>query len=287
MPAPTFGLKASQQGTSMSDARQVWTIADQGGLDGLWVYDHLAALGRDRTVDAFEAWTLMAAMAQATTRTRIGCLVFDNTRRHPGLVAKMAVTVDHVSGGRLDMGLGAGGDELVDGMLGMTTDRPGRRIDRLAEACEVLKRLWSDPVPDYAGEHYSLIGAIANPKPVQRPHPPLWIAGTGEKRSLPLVARHADVWISGLFGADIDEMARLSGVLDRDCAAIGRDPGAIRRASQVSFTAGDEDGTLRVIESNVRAGFTEIVLLQRSGWPSPVAAAEAAVELLPRLRSIG
>jgi alkanesulfonate monooxygenase SsuD/methylene tetrahydromethanopterin reductase-like flavin-dependent oxidoreductase (luciferase family) len=287
MPAPTFGLKASQQGATIDEARQIWAVAEEGGFDGCWVFDHLAALGPDRTVDVFEAWTFMAAMAQATKRMRVGCLVFDNTRRHPGLFAKMAATVDHISGGRLDIGLGAGGDELVDGMLGLPVDRIGKRIDRLSEACRVLKLLWTEMGPSFESEHYRLVDAIANPKPIQRPHPPLWVAGTGE-RGLGVVAEHADVWIGGPWGSQIDELIRLSASLDRHCVEIGRDPATIRRASQVSYSRGEESEVLRVVEANLTAGFTEIVLLVRSGgWPSPVAASESAAELLPSLRALG
>jgi alkanesulfonate monooxygenase SsuD/methylene tetrahydromethanopterin reductase-like flavin-dependent oxidoreductase (luciferase family) len=183
--------------------------------------------------------------------------------------------------------LGAGGDELVDGMLGLPVDRIGKRIDRLSEACRVLKLLWTETSPSFEGEHYRLTDAVANPKPIQSPHPPLWVAGTGE-RGLGVVAAHADVWIGGPWGSQIEELARLSASLDRRCVEIGRDPATIRRASQVSYARGEEDEVLRVVEANLEAGFTEIVLLVRSGgWSSPVAAAASAAELLPRLRALG
>jgi alkanesulfonate monooxygenase SsuD/methylene tetrahydromethanopterin reductase-like flavin-dependent oxidoreductase (luciferase family) len=197
----TFGLKASQQHTPIDTLQQVWKIADEGGFDSCWVFDHFAAMGRDRGGDIFEAWTLLGAMAQATRRIRIGCMVTGNSHRHPGILAKMAVTVDHLSAGRLDMGLGAGGDELVHGMLGIPLGPPRERVERLAEACEVLELLWTEPVASFSGRYYRLDQAVANPKPVQRPHPPLWIGAVGERRSLRVVARHAAAWTPSLLPA--------------------------------------------------------------------------------------
>jgi alkanesulfonate monooxygenase SsuD/methylene tetrahydromethanopterin reductase-like flavin-dependent oxidoreductase (luciferase family) len=283
----TFGLKPPVQHTTVDTLRRVWTLADEGGFDGCWVIDHLAPLGPDRTGDVFEAWTLLAALAQATRRVRLGCLVTDNTHRHPGLLAKMAATVDHLSGGRLDVGLGAGGDAFVDAMLGLPVLPAGERVARLAEACQVLERLWREPVATYAGRYYRLEQAVANPKPLQRPHPPLWIGSSGERRGLRVVAEHADVWTSANPpGEDPAELARLSAVLDRHCAAVGRDPATIRRAVQLRLPM-DADEALRAVRAYVGAGFSDLILMLYGVGDSVEGAAEAAVALLPRLRELG
>jgi alkanesulfonate monooxygenase SsuD/methylene tetrahydromethanopterin reductase-like flavin-dependent oxidoreductase (luciferase family) len=194
--ALNFGLKPALQLNSMETLRRMWKLADDGGFDGCWVIDHFAALGPDRTGDVFEAWTTLAAMAEATSRVRVGTMVTGNSHRHPGMLAKMAVTVDHLSGGRLDMGIGAGGDEMVHDMFGMPLGSIRERIESLAEACQILELLWTQPTTSFDGQHYRLTDVVANPKPVQRPHPPLWVAGSGERRSLRVIAEHADVWIN-------------------------------------------------------------------------------------------
>jgi F420-dependent oxidoreductase-like protein len=282
-----FGLKNSLQGNTAEALRRAWAIADDAGFDTCWGYDHFAALGPDRTVDVFEAWTMLAAMAQATSRVRIGTLVTGNSHRHPGMLAKMAVTVDHLSGGRLEMGIGAGGDEMVHEMFGLPLAPVRERIEALDEACRILDLLWTQPRVSFSGRHYRLDGAVANPKPVQRPRPPLWIASSGERFGLRVVAEHADVWINANQpGENPAELVRLGGVLDRHCEAIGRDPDTVRRAVQLRLP-GDADGALRTVERHVRAGFTEVILMIFGGGDESIAASEATAELLPKLRSLG
>lgn len=281
----TVGLKPPQQHIGIAALREIWAVADDAGFDGCWVFDHLAPMGRDRTGDVFDGWTLLAAMAEATNRVRIGCLVSGNTNRHPGTLAKIAATVDHLSGGRLDVGLGAGGDALTDAMLGTPTPPPVERVEKLAEACEILGLLWTRPETDHAGRHYTLTGAVSDPKPVQ-PKPPLWLGSSGEKLGLRVVAEHADVWLNAaLPGTEIAELQRLSRVLDEHCAAAGRDPATIRRAVQFRLPS-DADSALRLARSYVDAGFTELVLMP-TGHDNVVKAAEAAADLLPRLRDVG
>lgn len=283
----TFGLKPAQQFTTPDTLRQLWSIADDGGLDGCWVFDHFAAMGPDRTGDVYEAWTLLAAMAEATSRVRVGSIVTGNGYRHPAVLAKMAVTVDHLSDGRLDMGLGAGGDLPVDAALGMPCGPIGERLDRLDEACRALKLLWTEPTATLPGTHYRLDGALANPKPLQQPHPPLWMGSSGERRGLRIVAEHADAWLpAALPGTDPAELRRLSGVLDAHCEAIGRDPSEIRRAAQLLLPE-DPDEALRTVEAHVAAGFTDIVLMLFDGSPAAIAKAAMAADLLPRLRALG
>jgi alkanesulfonate monooxygenase SsuD/methylene tetrahydromethanopterin reductase-like flavin-dependent oxidoreductase (luciferase family) len=282
----TVGLKPPQQHIGIPALREIWAIADDAGFDGCWVFDHLAPMGPDRTGDVFDGWSLLAAMAEATRRVRIGCLVSGNTNRHPGTFAKIAATVDHLSGGRLDVGLGAGGDALTDAMMGTPTPSAVERVERLAETCEILGLLWTRATTEFHGRHYTLTGAISDPKPVQRPKPPLWLGSSGEKRGLRVVAEHADVWLNAaLPGTEIAELQRLSAVLDAHCAAAGRDPATLRRAVQFRLPS-DADTALRLAESYVQAGFTELVLMP-TGHDDVVVAAEAAAKLLPRLRGVG
>ncbi|RSM39362.1 LLM class flavin-dependent oxidoreductase [Amycolatopsis balhimycina DSM 5908] len=282
----TVGLKPPQQHIGIGALREIWTIADDAGFDGCWVFDHLAPMGPDRTGDVFDGWSLLAAMAEATRRVRIGCLVSGNTNRHPGTFAKIAATVDHLSGGRLDVGLGAGGDPLTDAMMGTPAPSAAERVERLAETCEILRLLWTRPVTGHHGRHYTLTGAISDPKPVQQPKPPLWLGSSGEKRGLRVVAEHADVWLNAaLPGTEIPELQRLSRVLDAHCAAAGRDPATLRRAVQFRLPS-DADRALRLAQNYVEAGFTELVLMP-AGRDDVVAASEAAAKLLPRLRDVG
>jgi F420-dependent oxidoreductase-like protein len=260
----------------------VWRIADEAGFDHCWNMDHFASLGPRDTEDIFEAWTTLAGMAALTTRVRIGCAVTGNTYRHPGVLAKMAVTVDHLSGGRLEFGIGAGWAQNEHAMLGLPFGTAGDRADRLEETLKILTSLWSEPTTTFNGRHYQLQDAIAEPKPVQRPHPPIWIGGMGPKRTLPLVAEYADVWNAS--GGEPAAVAGASAILDRHCADIGRDPAQIRRSVQLPVRD-DADALLRTIEEFTRVGITEPLLILVGD--DLVARAEKLAELLPRLRSIG
>jgi F420-dependent oxidoreductase-like protein len=222
-------------------------------------------------------------MAAATERVRIGCMVTGNTFRHPAVVAKAAVTVDHLSGGRLEFGLGAGWAEPEHTMLGLDFGTAGRRLDRLDEACQVVKLLWTRDRTDFAGRHYRLEGAVANPKPVQAPHPPIWIGGVGERRTLRLVAEHADVWNAAV--GEPHEVGRLSRVLDRHCEEIGRDPSSIRRSVQYRFE-GDADSALSLAESYASYGIDEVILVVMVGPRDSLRHAEQVARLLPRLTGL-
>ncbi|SEE43731.1 LLM class F420-dependent oxidoreductase [Jiangella alba] len=277
-----YGLKLSQQ-APIDEYRAVWRVADDAGFDHVWNMDHFATIGDDVDGDIFDAWALLAAMAATTSRVRIGCMVTGNTYRHPGVLAKLAVTVDHLSGGRLEFGLGAAWAEYEHTMFGLEFGTAGERLDRLEEACQIIRSLWTQPRTTFAGRHYRIDDAVAEPKPVQSPYPPIWIGGTGRKRTLRIAAQYADAWNAS---ADVDpeRFADLSGVLDAHCADVGRDPGQIRRTVQRPL--GDSpDDVLAQVEAYARAGADDVVLITQAGTAE--AQATAAAELLPRLRSIG
>lgn len=275
-----YGLKLSQSG-DIDELRAIWRIADDGDFDHVWNMDHFASLGDDPTRDIFDAWALLAAMAEVTTRTRIGCMVTGNTYRHPGVLAKMAVTVDHLSGGRLEFGLGAAWAEYEHTMLGLELGTVGARMDRLEEACQLIRSLWTQPRTTFDGQHYQLADAVAEPKPVQKPYPPIWIGGKGRRRTLRIAAQYADAW--NVAFCTPEEFTELSGVLDQHCADVGRDPAQIRRTIQMRLPDAIDD-ILPEVEKYAKAGVDDIVLITTTGTAR--ARAAQAAELLPRLRSI-
>jgi F420-dependent oxidoreductase-like protein len=276
-----FGLKLSGQDTTVDTLRTVWRIADKAGFDHVWDFDHLASIGDggpDRPI--FEGWALQAAMAEATKRARIGCLVTGNTYRHPVLLAKQAVTVDHLSGGRLEFGIGAAWAEIEHSMYGI--EGLDHRVGRLSESLQIIKSLWTQERTSFAGRYYQLKDAIANPKPVQKPHPPIWIGASGES-TLRLVARHADVW-NAAGGGDAEKMKDMIAKLEAACGAIGRDPSEIRRSLQFGWDGAESASLLDESARYLELGFTEQVIYLRG--PDPGRVAGKVAELLPELRRL-
>jgi F420-dependent oxidoreductase-like protein len=235
----------------------VWRIADDAGFDHLWAFDHFSPLFADPTGDIFEGMTLLAAMAEATTNVRIGLLVTGNTYRHPGVLAKMATTIDHLSGGRLEFALGASGAELEHAMLGIPFPAAGERVRMLGEALTVCRKLWTEDDISFTGRYYTLTHATQNPKPRQRPHPRIWVGGAGEQLTLRVVAEHADVW--NVIGP-LDVVARKAAVLDEHCGAIGRDPATIKRSVQPRLDPADPTAIVDLLHAYDDAGFTENVV---------------------------
>lgn len=275
-----FGLKASGQAISIEDLRACWRIADEGGFDHLWDFDHLASigpLGPDRPI--YEGWALQAAMAQATTRVRIGCLVTGNTYRHPVVLGKLAVTVDHLSGGRLEFGIGAAWAEVEHQMYGI--EGLDHRVGRLSESLQIIKSLFTEERTDFDGRYYHLKDAIANPKPIQQPHPPIWIGAQGES-TLRLTARYADVW--NISGGDPSFVAEVTKRFEDACAAVGRNPAEVRRSLQFDWDGSSHDQLLELSGKLLEVGVTEQVVYVRG--ERPVWQAERLAELLPELRRL-
>lgn len=276
-----IGLKHHGQDCSLEDLRATWRLAEEAGFDHVWTNDHLATIepfGPNRTV--FDGWTLLAAMAEATTRVRLGILVTGNTYRHPGLLAKIATTVDHLSGGRVEFGIGAGWSEIEHRMYGI--EGLPTRVGRLSEALSIIRSLWTEECTTFHGRHYHLEDAIANPKPVQRPHPPIWM-GAGGPRMLALAARHADVWNpAGPALDDLGQALEAAARLEKECEAVGRDPRAIRRCAQIRWTGDDPNVMLERAVRHVENGFSEIILMVMS--PNGLAKAHTVAErVLPEL----
>jgi F420-dependent oxidoreductase-like protein len=280
VPQLRFGLKNSGQATTMQAMRDVWRIADEAGFDHVWDFDHLASIGPEGTDrPVYEGWTLLAAIAASTRRVRFGAMVTGNTYRHPALLAKMAVTVDHLSAGRLEFGIGAAWAEAEHQMFGI--EGLDHRVGRLRESLEAIVSLWTKERTTIDGQYYQFKDAIANPKPLQKPHPPIWI-GAGGDQMLKIVARYADVW--NVAGASSPESAgELSRKLDEACGPIGRDPARIRRSVQHMWDGKDQNQLVDRIGSYIQAGFTEQII--NCQGPDRARVAEAAAEALPDLRS--
>ena len=275
-----FGLKLSGQDTTIEALRAVWRIADEAGFDHVWDFDHLASIGDggpDRPI--YEGWTLQAAMAEATKRVRIGCLVTGNTYRNPALLAKSAVTVDHLSGGRLEFGIGAAWAEIEHEMYGF--EGLDHRVGRLSESLRIIKSLWTEERTNFDGRYYHFKDAIANPKPIQKPHPPIWIGASGPT-TLRLVARHADVW--NIAGGDPDRVQELTRMLEEACGSVGRNSSEIRRSIQFGWDGKDRQQLVELCAKYLDLGVTEQVIYLRGGQPE--ALAEKVAEALPDLRKI-
>jgi alkanesulfonate monooxygenase SsuD/methylene tetrahydromethanopterin reductase-like flavin-dependent oxidoreductase (luciferase family) len=286
----SFGLKTSQMGLGYDDILELWREADQvPAFEHAWLWDHMLPLRGDVRAATLEAWTLLAALAAQTSRLRLGVIVTSNRLRPPTLLAKMAATVDHISRGRLVLGIGAGGSRVADAAgfelverefaaYGLEVVSPADAVGALDEACQVIRQMWTAREPfDFEGRHYRLRGTVCEPGPVQRPHPPIMIGAGGERLALRVVARHADVWNCPARTAE--EFRHKSLVLDEHCRAIGRDPETIVRSVQVIVASDDpEDARRRLIEF-VEAGCSHLVVAPRPPWP-PRTAAWIAEEII-------
>lgn len=228
---PTFAGGAGDGDTPVQrDAanynRLDWNLTEQTirtaetlGYDDIWVPDHMM-LGRDAR--EFEAWSVLAAAAGFTTDIGLGSLVLANDYRNPALVAKMAATLDVISDGRLLLGLGAGWHREEYESYGWTWRDPYERLMRLDESIRLMKTMWKDDNPTFDGQHYQIDGALCRPSPVQEPHPPILVGGAGEQVTLKLVAKHADIWNTGISNGHIDTLSRKIGIIENYCEDIGR-----------------------------------------------------------------
>src|SRR5579862_1220546 len=274
---PSFGIVTAPMQVSYQDILRVWREADAiPEIEHAWLFDHLMPIGGDPNGPIFEGWTLLSALAAQTERLRIGLLVTSNRFRPPAMLAKIATTVDIVSGGRLDFGIGAGSRPSHPiarreyEAHGLPYHDFRYSVEDLAEACTVIRRLWTETEPfDFHGDHIDLTGAFGNPKPVQRPHPPMLIAGRSAA-VLRIAAEHADLW--NIAGGDIADAAQRSALLDRYCTEIGRDPGAVTRSIHLHVSYDQPDTTRDAIGEALDAGFTHVTLgLPAQTYPANVA----------------
>ncbi len=257
-----FSIQVGQQFATWPEIVQLWQTAERLGYDGAYTYDHFMAVMMDPFDPCLEAWTALAALAAQTQRLRLGVLVTGNTYRHPAVLAKMATTVDVISGGRLDFGIGSGWFEAEHTALGIPFRTAAERCAMLDEALTAMRALWTRRTVSFAGRYYTLREAIAEPKPVQRPHPPILIAASGEKRMLRLVARHADAWNS--FGSP-EVFRRKIAVLAEHCRAEGRDVDAIEKSVLVPAAIGDDPAAWEPLMAGY-AAYLGIPPAEAAGW---------------------
>lgn len=216
-------------------------LAEELGYDSVWVYDHFHNVPRPAHETVFECWTTMAAISQVTSRVRLGQMVGCNSYRNPGLLAKITSTVDVISGGRLDWGIGAGWYEHEYTGYDYEFPAPKVRIGMLREAVEIVRSMWTEPDTTYSGTYYQLAGAQCDPKPLQTPHPPIWIGGSGEQLTLRVVARLAD---RSNFGGDLEAFAHKCEVLKKHCSDVGRDYDEIRKTMSPELLVVEDESEL-------------------------------------------
>jgi F420-dependent oxidoreductase-like protein len=229
-----YGLDIAQHQLTWDEFVARAKLAEDADLDGIWVFDHLKALYGDPKGPSLEAWTLLAGLARETSRVRLGTLVTGMTYRYPAVLAAEVVTVDHLSGGRVECAVGAAWNEPEHRELGIPFPSLRDRMDRLEEGVQILRKLFTEDDVTFEGRHYRLENATYNPKPIQRPHPPIWIGGEGRTRTLPIAGRYADAWHG--WASSAQELADINGIIDRAAEEAGRDPGSILRASSLSIS---------------------------------------------------
>lgn len=314
-PPIRFGLQVAQQQTTIEELKEVWKEAEALGFDSLWTNDHLLASVGPPEAPELEAWTLLAAMATVTSRVQIGAMVSSNTFRHPAVLAKMATTVDHLSNGRLVLGIGAGWFEKEHQVYGVPFPSLKNRSQALAETLEVITRLWSAaPTASFKGQYYTLTDAPFMPKPVQQPHPPLLIGGIGEKRVLPLVAQYAQMW--NIPSLPPDQVTAKGKVLAAACKKVGRNcaeiewsyltplyiktdlaevQGLLERVAELrkvsvdevrrSVLAGDPSAVKQQMQAYIDAGITHFIInLRRPGLYDREGVRLFAKEVMPAFR---
>ena len=246
-----FAFKTSTQNTTWDDMLAVWRVADQIDVyESGWTFDHFSPIFSDPTGPCLEGWTTLTALAQATTRLRLGTLVTGIHHRHPAVLANMAAALDIISGGRLELGIGAGWNEEESEAYGIELGSLTERFDRFDEACQVLIGLLSQETTDFDGRFFRLRAARNEPKGPQRPHPPICIGGNGEKRTLRITAKYADHW--NFVGGTPAEFARKRDVLKAHCADVGRNPKDIMLSAHVRLSP--ERGHRGVIEDAIALG---------------------------------
>ncbi|MEY4373471.1 MAG: hypothetical protein RL219_2240 [Actinomycetota bacterium] len=267
-----FAFSTAPQLCTWDELLPVWTAADEMEVfESGWTFDHFEAIFTGNRADpCMEGWITLTALLAATKRLRGGVLVTGMVYRHPAVLANMAATLDLTSGGRLELGVGAGWNLDECGAYGIELGTMTERFDRFAEGLEVIRLLLTQERSDFAGRHFQLEGAYCNPKPVQRPYPPITIGGRGERRTMPLVAKYAQHWnFPGNSEDPYAEYVRLCELLERECAAIGRDPSEITKSANI-WTRDGLDATAQAVDRYAELGLDMAIL----SMPRPLRAGD-------------
>jgi F420-dependent oxidoreductase-like protein len=233
-----FGIQTGQQNIEWDDMLALWQKADAWGYDTLWNFDHFYPIFTNPEGPCLEGWTTLAALAQATKRARIGHLVNGNTYRNPCLTAKMAASLDHVSHGRLNLGIGAGWFEMEHTAFGIDFMTVPKRLQALDEACQIIRGMLTQERTTVHGKHYTVTDAMGLPRPVQQPHPPIMIGGTGEKVLLRIVAKHADMWNAS---GPADFMEKKIAIIRQHADKLDRDADRIEKTVMMPLCYRNKD----------------------------------------------
>ena len=310
-----FGVQAAPQQISWAELKEVWQEVETLGFDSLWVNDHMLPSVGPTDAANMEGWATLAAMAALTSRVKIGALVTANTFRHPAVLAKMATTIDHISNGRFILGIGSGYFEQEHKVYGIPFPTISERAKRLEEAIQVIRTLWTQESASFQGTYYQLANAPFVPKPMQKPHPPIMIGGMGEKLTLPIVAKYADMWNAA--GLTPQQLTQKLAVLEEHCRQVGRDckkiektyvtplyvrtdpaevqalldqtprmQGVSAEQARATILAGDVAAVQQQVQAYVDAGATHFILvLRRPGFYDREGIRLFAKEIMPHFRT--
>ncbi len=238
-----FGIQTGPQHVAYSDVLAVWQTVEQAGFDHAWTFDHFIPIFSNPNGPCLEGWTTLTALLAQVPRLRGGTLVTGNSYRNPALLANIAATLDHVSGGRLEMGIGAGWWEMEYKAYGFDFPHVSDRIRALEESVQIMRSLWTEPRTTFQGRYYTITDALCEPKPLQAPHIPFWIGGAGPKLTLRVVARHAQGWNTFLMAREDYQL--LLGALEGHCERAGRNPEDIRKSLAASLVIDLNPGRLQ------------------------------------------
>ncbi|MDP3940505.1 MAG: LLM class F420-dependent oxidoreductase [Deltaproteobacteria bacterium] len=236
-PKIRFGVQTAPQNCTWEDLARAWEELDTLGFDTAWTFDHYVPIFSDPSGPCLEGWLTLAALAARTKKLRLGTLVTGVTYRNPAHLAKLGATLDHISNGRLEFGIGGAWFEPEHDAYNFPFPPVGERLDMLDEALHIIRQMWTEKAPSFQGRHYSIREARCEPKPVQKPHPPILVGGGGEKKTLRLVARHAQMW--NAFGS-AEVFERKIGILADHCKKEGTDVDAIEKSVLIPVTVTDD-----------------------------------------------
>ena len=233
-----FGIQTPPEVADPADLIKLWQEAETWGFDTAWTFDHFIPISGNTKGPCLDGWMLLGALAAKTSKIRIGCLVTGNTYRHPAVLAKMATTVDHLSNGRLELGIGAGWFETEHTAYGIPFYTAKERTRRLAETVQIIRSLWTEKETTFTGKYYQIKNAPFEPKPLQKPYPPILIGGVGKKWTLPIVARYANAW--NMAPASPAQRAELMKTLNGYCTQYQRDCAEIEKSCLTRLVLTDD-----------------------------------------------
>ena len=277
-----FGIQTGPQHVTWPELADIWQVADGLKFDTAWTFDHFFPIMSDPSGPQFEGWVTLTALAMLTRHVRVGTLVTGITYREPAVLAKMGASLDVITGGRLEMGLGAAWFQQEHEALGISFPPVAERIKRMGEACEIITRMWTEDAASWKGQYYEIKEAYCNPKPVQKPRPPILIGGGGEQLTLKMVARYADTWNS--FGT-IDVFKHKLEVLAEHCRAVGRDPDDIEKSVSLPPVLSKDRSKLDAMLADMAGRRAMSIEEARAGmlWGSP----DDAIKKLEAFRDLG